>query len=47
MISAFDHTRKSLLGTLTYDITNKREYFSLSFANIVILKLFDLGMLGI
>ena len=47
MISAFDHTRKSLLGTITYDIPNKREYSSLSFDSIVILKLFDLGMLGI
>ena len=47
MISAFDHTRKSRLGTIAYDIPNKREYFSLSFDSIVILKLFDLGMLGI
>ena len=47
MICAFVHTRKSMLGAITYDIPDKRDYFSLSFDRSVILNLFDLRMLGI
>ena len=47
VICAFDHTRKRLLMTRTYDIPNKREYFSHSLDRNVILNLFDLRMLVI
>ena len=44
MICAFYHTRKSMLGTITYDVPNKRECFSLTFDRSVI---YLFGTLGI
>ena len=44
VMCAFDHTRKSLLVIITYDIPNKREYFYPSFDRNVILNLFDLRL---
>ena len=38
VICAFDHSRKSLLVTITYDIPNKREYFSLSYDRSAVLN---------
>ena len=41
MIYKFDHNSETMLFIITYDIPNKREYFSLSFDRRVIAIKFD------